>query len=52
MKSLELNQMEDLQGGDMETCAVAGLMGAVHLSFLGPWGFIAGGIIGCLGSQL
>lgn len=52
MKNLELNQMEKVNGGDMESCIVAGLMSAVHLSFLGPWGFIGGFAIGCAAGQL
>ncbi len=52
MKKLELNQMENLQGGNLSNCVVAGIMAGVHLSVFGPWGFIGGFIGGCAISQL
>ncbi len=52
MKNLDLNQMENLQGGDMESCLVGGLMAAVQLSALGPWGFVGGLVLGCAAGQL
>lgn len=54
MKNLELNQMENLQGGEMdwERCAVAGMATAIHLAAFGPWGFLGGLVGGCLVGQL
>ena len=52
MKTLDLNQMEKTQGGDVESCLVAGTMAGIHLMGFGPWGFIAGMVIGCAAAQL
>jgi len=52
MKTLELNQMENLQGGDLESCLVGGLMAGVNLSGLGPWGFLGGFVVGCTLGQM
>jgi hypothetical protein len=53
MKTLELNRMEQLQGGfDWERCAVTGIATAIHLSGFGPWGFFGGLAGGCLIGQL
>jgi len=53
MKNLELNQMENVQGGfELESCLVAGTMAGVHLMGFGPWGFLGGMVIGCAVSQL
>ena len=53
MKSLELNQMEKLQGGDAGTCAVAvGLAVVVGIATIatgGLFGALAAGIISAAG---
>lgn len=44
--------MENLQGGSVESCLVAGTMAGIHLIGFGPWGFLAGMVIGCAVGQL
>ena len=59
MKTLELNQMENLQGGKMSSCQLALLVGGVGivLAAFAPWSYLMMGgaaldAIGLVGSCL
>ncbi len=55
MKTLELNQMESVQGGGCAEGAVAGLVigvqSGIGISF-GPWGLLASAVVGCIAGSL
>jgi F0F1-type ATP synthase assembly protein I len=52
MKTLELNQMESLDGGTVEGCLVGGMMAAINFAAMGPWGMLGGFALGCGMAQL
>lgn len=53
MKQLELNQMENLQGGDLNpnACLFAVGIGLAAIPVMGPWGLVIGMTLACGSGQ-